>query len=40
MDKKKDHKSEEQKAQNVATQADDQVAHLQEEVLQTVAPRS
>ena len=33
MDKKKEHKTEEKKTQNVATQADDQVAHLQEEVL-------
>ena len=33
MDKKKEHKPEEKKEQNVATQADDQVAHLQEELL-------
>ncbi len=33
MDKKKEHKAEEKKEQNVATQADDQVAHLQEELL-------
>ena len=33
MDKKKEHKPEEKKAQDVATQSDDQVTHLQEEVL-------
>ncbi|MBQ3695461.1 MAG: nucleotide exchange factor GrpE [Alphaproteobacteria bacterium] len=33
MDKKKEHKTEEKKEQNIATQADDQVAHLQDEVL-------
>jgi len=33
MDKKKEHKTEEKKEQTPATQADDQVSHLQEELL-------